>query len=800
MRRAIAPAQQWHSMRNRSTGIILLALVLLQQASFGQSKFTLSGYIKDSLNGESIIGATLSINGKGRGVNSNQYGFYSITLPEGEYEFFLSHVGYDTKPIRVQLSGNTALNILLTPKATVYTEVIVSSRRRDANVKSAQMGKFDLSMNQVKALPVLLGEVDILKTLQLLPGVRNAGEGNTGLYVRGGGPDQNLIMLDDAVVYNTGHLFGFFSVFNSDAIKNTTLIKGGMPAQYGGRLSSVLDVAMKEGNMNKFQVDGGIGLIASRISIQGPIKKDKASFIVSARRTYIDVLVRPLINKESQFYGSGYYFYDLNTKVNYKFSEKDRLYLSGYFGKDVFDFRNARRSFSANIPWGNATATLRWNHVFNRKLFANTTVVYNQYKFAFNAAQQDFSLSLASGIRDWNAKVDFDYYPSPKHKVKFGGQFTYHKFTPNILSGRQDSVVFNPRSESIKYANETGIYLQDDWELSDRIQVHAGLRWSGFAQTGPYTRYTRDADGNKLDSTVYKRGELVKSYGGPEPRMTIRYAINDETSIKLAVTRNLQYIHLVSNAGTTLPTDLWVPSTFRVQPQKSWLYAAGLFKNFKDNTYETSVEVYYKKMDNQIEYQEGYTPSLRDPEEEFVFGKGWSYGMEWFVNKAKGRLTGWIGYTLSWTWRKFPDLNGGEKYPAKYDRRHDLSVVATYELNKRWKLSGIFVYGTGNATTLPERFYIVNGVLTQEYSKLNQYRLPSYHRMDLSAIYTSPKNATRKLQQSWVFSIYNVYSRLNPYFIYFDQEGSPYDGTLKVEARQVSLFPIIPAVTWNFKF
>jgi len=776
-------------------------LFLLYHSSAAQSaKYTLSGYLKDSLSSETIIGAAISVNGLGKGVNSNQYGFYSITLPSGEYDISITHVGYNTQKRIVKLDRNLNLDFLLVPKSTTYEEVVVTSRRRDANVKNAQMGKFDLSMNQVKALPVLLGEVDILKTLQLLPGVRNAGEGNTGLYVRGGGPDQNLIMLDDAIVYNTGHLFGFFSIFNSDAIKNTSLIKGGMPAQYGGRLSSVLDVAMKEGNMNKAQVEGGIGLIASRFSVQGPIIKDKASFIVSARRTYIDALVKPFVSKSSQFYGSGYYFYDLNTKVNYRFSNKDRLYLSGYFGRDVFDFQNSRRSFEAEIPWGNATATLRWNHVFNRKLFANTTVVYNKYNFAFNASQEDFSLSLKSGIRDWNAKLDFDYYPAPQHKVRFGGLFIYHKFTPNVVSGQQDTTIFKPNNEATKYANETAIYLQDDWELSEKVKVHLGVRWSGFAQIGPYAKYTRDADGNKLDSTVYDNGDLVKAYGGPEPRFTIRYAFNDETSIKAAVTRNLQYIHLVSNAGTTLPTDLWVPSTFRVQPQKSWLYALGLFKNFKENMYETSVELYYKKMDHQIEYAEGYTPSLKDPEEDFVYGKGWSYGAEFFINKSRGKLTGWIGYTLSWTYRKFPDLNDYNTYPAKYDRRHDLSVVGTYELGPRWKLSSVFVYGSGNATSLPERFYIMGGVLSQEYSKINEYRLPSYHRLDVAAIYTPRKNAKRKLQTNWVFSIYNLYSRLNPYFIYFDQTGSPYDGSLQIEAKQVSLFPIIPAVTWNFKF
>jgi len=788
--------------------LVAAAIVLIiSHSSFAQSKppgasakYTLSGYLKDSLSSETIIGAAISVGGQGRGVNSNQYGFYSITLPAGEYDLNITHVGYNSQKKAIKLDQNITIDFLLTPKSTTYAEVVVSSRRRDANVKNAQMGKFDLSMNQVKALPVLLGEVDILKTLQLLPGVRNAGEGNTGLYVRGGGPDQNLIMLDDAIVYNTGHLFGFFSIFNSDAIKNTTLIKGGMPAQYGGRLSSVLDVAMKEGNMNKTQVEGGIGLIASRFSVQGPIKKDKASFIVSGRRTYVDAIVKPFVKKSSQFYGSGYFFYDLNTKVNYRFSDKDRLYLSGYFGRDVFTFKNSRRSFSANIPWGNATATLRWNHVFNRKLFANTTLVYNKYNFAFNAAQENFSLSLASGISDWNAKLDLDYYPAPQHKVKFGGLFIYHKFTPNVLSGQQDTTIFRPNNESTKYANETALYVQDDWELSEKVKIHLGIRWSGFAQIGPYTKYDRDVDGNKLDSVVYPRGDLIKAYGGPEPRMTIRYAFNDETSIKAAVTRNLQYIHLVSNAGTTLPTDLWVPSTFRVQPQKSWLYALGLFKNFQDNMFETSVELYYKKMDNQIEYSEGYTPSLKDPEEEFVFGKGWSYGAEFFINKSKGKLTGWIGYTLSWTWRKFPDLNDNNTYPAKYDRRHDLALVGTYELSPKWKLSTVFVYGAGNATSLPERFYIVNGVLSQEYSKINEYRLPAYHRLDFSAIYTPKKNANRKMQTNWVFSIYNVYSRLNPYFIYFDQTGSPYNGSLQIEAKQVSLFPIIPAVTWNFRF
>ena len=775
-------------------------LIFLSFAVSAQQRFTINGYIKDSLSGESIIGSTISVNGGLRSIASNQYGFYSLTLDKGSYEILVSHVAYEGRAVRIQLDSSLTLNFDLLPKAAASAEVVVYTRRRDGNVKNAQMGKVDLTMNQVRNIPAFMGEIDLLKAIQLLPGVRNAGEGNAGFYVRGGGPDQNLIVLDDAVVYNTGHLFGFFSIFNSDAIKNVSLIKGGMPAQYGGRLSSVVDVTMKEGNLNKMEVDGGIGLIASRFSIQGPLKKDKASFIVSARRTYADAIARPFINKSSDFHGSGYYFYDLNLKGNYRFSAKDRIYLSGYFGRDVFTFNNAKRSFKTNIPWGNSTATLRWNHVFNRRLFSNTTLVYNDYKFKFAASQDNFELSLSSGIRDVNLKTDFDFYPFATHRIKFGGLVTFHQFIPNVVSGRQDSVIFKPNNEGKKYAIESAVYIQDDWDVSDKLKVNYGLRLSRFTQTGPFTKYVRDANQNPVDSVKYKTLEGVKTYGGLEPRVTFRYSLNNETSVKAAVTRNLQYIHLVSNAGSTLPTDLWVPSTYRVKPQISWQYSAGLFKNFHDNTYETSLELYFKDMENQIEYREGYTPSLNDPETDFVFGKGWGYGTELFLNKLKGRLTGWIGYTLSWTWREFKDLNEGKKYPARFDRRYDMSVVSNYELGRKWKLGAVFVYGTGNAMSLPERFYFINGVLTQEFSKINQYRMKPYHRVDLSATYSPIPKKNRKIKSYWVFSVYNVYSRLNPYFIYFDQSGSAANGDLKIEARQVSLFPILPAVTWNFHF
>ena len=780
-----------------------LAVLLFLNPLFAhcQNKFTISGYVKDSLSGETLNGSTISVINKSKGISSNQYGFYSITLPAGTYDLICSYVGYAPQIKRIDLTADIGYNFEIVPKITTEQAIIISSKKRDANVKNAQMGKLDLSMAQVKSIPAFLGEIDVLKTIQLLPGVQSAGEGSSGLYVRGGGPDQNLILLDDAVVYNTGHLFGFFSIFNGDAIKSTSLIKGGMPAQYGGRLSSVLDISMKEGNDKNFVLEGGIGLIASRISFQGPVKKNRASFIISARSTYVDALVKPFIKKTNSFSGSGYYFYDLNAKINYKFSEKDRIYLSGYFGKDKFDFVNGKQSLKVSIPWGNSTGTFRWNHVFNNRLFSNTTIVYNDYNFNFGANQNNFQINLLSGIKDWNLKEDLDLYPFTSHKIKFGAQYTHHTFIPSVVSGRQDSVEFKPNNAQRKYAHEVAVYIQDDWDVSDRVKINAGIRGSGFQQVGDYKLYTTDVNGNRVDSTVYKKGQRVITYFGFEPRFTIRYALNDETSVKAAVTRNLQYIHLVSNAGTTLPTDLWVPSTLKVKPQESWLYALGLFKNFKDNAYETSLEVYYKNLKNQIEYEEGYTPAtLEDTENFFTFGTGRSYGTELFINKAKGKLTGWAGYTLSWTFRKFQGLNAGEKYFAKYDRRHDVSVVAVYELSKKWKLSGTFVFGTGNAATLPQRFYIYQGVVTQEYSRINEYRLPSYHRLDLAATLYPNKHPAAKLKSEWVFSVYNVYNRKNPYFIYFDQDGDPFNGSLRVQARQVSLFPVIPSVTWNFKF
>jgi hypothetical protein len=764
------------------------------------NKVTLSGYIQDGQSGENLSSATVGIIELKKGLSSNTYGFYSISMLPGKYTVKVSYLGYETQLIPIDITKDTKLNISMTPKNIQKMELVIKDKRKDENVKSTEMGVHQLSIENVKKLPVIMGEVDILKSLQLLPGVSSAGEGQSGFYVRGGGPDQNLILLDDAVVYNTGHLFGFFSVFNGDAIKNVTLIKGTAPANYGGRLSSVVDITMKEGNNKKYQVEGGIGLIASRLSIQGPIVKNKSSFMLSARRTYIDALIKPFVNKESSFAGSGYYFYDVNAKANYIIGKKDRLYASGYFGQDVFKFRNKERTFNVNVPWGNKTATLRWNHEFSNKLFMNTTLVYNDYNFTFSGDQQNFNVKLFSGIKDWSGKFDLDYYSKFNHNFKFGGAYTYHTFTPSTVSGQADSIEFTPDQSFKKYAHEIGIYALDEFDIGERIKVNAGLRYSRFLQIGPYSRYTFDQNGKKVDSTTYSSGEIAKSYGGFEPRLNVRFTINDYSSIKAGVAKTYQYLHLVTNNGSTLPTDIWSPSTYFVRPQEAWQYSIGYFKNFLNNKVESSVELYYKDMKNLLEYREGYVPSsLRDIDYDFVFGRGYAYGAEFMLNKTKGKWTGWIAYTLAWTYRDFQKLNAGERYLAKYDQRHNVSITSTYEINKKWTASAVFVFGSGNRISLPTELYVIDNTILQNYDRLNNYSLPPYHRFDLAAIYTPKPDSKKKFKGSWTFSIYNVYSRQNPYLVYLDVNGDLGKG-VDLAVKQVSIFPILPSVTYNFKF
>ena len=783
------------------------------------SHFTFSGFVKDKESGEALIGCTIYIKELQKSTQTNAYGFYSLTLDSGLYNLNVIYIGYIDYKQEIQLTKSQTLNIELEIKSIETKEIEISADRPDKNVNSTDMGHINLDVEKIKTLPAFMGEVDILKTLQLLPGVQSAGEGNAGFYVRGGGPDQNLVLLDEAVVYNASHLFGFFSVFNSDAVKNMELTKGGMPAQYGGRLASVLDISMKEGNNKEFHGTGGIGYVASRFTFEGPIVKNKASFIVSARRTFIDIfLKKPFIKEGSRIEGNSYYFFDLNTKINYTLSQKDRLFLSVYFGRDVFNFKSQSTGFTVKIPWGNATGSIRWNHLFNDRLFMNASLIFSDYKFNFEADQPQFNFKIFSGIRDYNAKLDFNYFPNILHNVKFGANYIYHRFTPTNAQARSEDVVFDLGDLVRYYAHDGAIYINDEFDVSEKFRLNAGLRGSMFMHVGPFTRYIPDPvfTNQMIDTIVYSEGEKVKTYANLEPRFSARYQLTSHSSVKAAYTQNYQYLHLASLSSVSLPTDVWFPCTEKVKPQYSVQYATGYFHNFKDNMYETSVEVYYKDMKNLIEYKDGASPDediKNNADNNFVFGKGWSYGIELFLKKATGKFNGWVGYTLAWTNRKFPDLNNGETFSPKYDRRHDVSVVLSYDHNKKWTFGLIWVYATGDALTMQtERYgmsasppidfntnsignnlYVLGG-----YGKRNDFRQKAYHRLDLSATLHVQKH--KNWESNWNFSVYNAYWRLNPYFIYFAQDGNTQDGTLSIKAKQVSLFPIIPAVTYNFKF
>lgn len=796
-----------------------------------KQKFTISGYVKDASNGEYSIGANVYVKELLKGGNTNQYGFYSITVEKGTYHLIVSYIGYENYEKEINLDKDLRINVEIKPSMINAKEIEVSSEKSDKNVSSSNIGTVKLEMEEIKKIPAFLGEVDVLKTIQLLPGVKSSGEGNTGFYVRGGGPDQNLILLDEAVVYNAAHLMGFFSVFNGDAVKSINLIKGGMPAQYGGRLASVLDISMKEGNTKEYHAQGGIGLISSRLTIEGPIKKDTGSFIVSGRRTYIDVLARPFAKPESALKNSGVYFYDFNAKLNYRLSDKDRLFLSGYFGRDIMNYTDKPAQFKLNVGWGNGTGVLRWNHLFNDKLFMNTSAIFSNYDFTFGAQQSGFEFKLFSGIQDWNMKVDFGYFPTIRHEIKFGVNYVFHTFTPTSVSAKQDETEFDFGPVKRQKAHETAIYLSDDFDVTDKLKIHAGLRYSYFMQIGPFDRYVKDPITGQTTNVIhYNPNKKVKDYGGLEPRFNARYTLNTKSSIKASYTYNLQYIHLASLSAVTLPTDIWVPCSELVQPQKGSQYSLGYFRNFFDNAYEGSVEVYYKDMKNQIEYKDGALPgeSVNDnADNQFVFGTGQAYGIELFLKKRVGKFNGWIGYTLSYTKRRFPDLNRGKEFYAKYDRRHDVSIVMSYDLSKKWVFSAIWVYGTGNAITIPQSYYFIDGNFVTEYGDRNSFRMPAYHRLDISATLTPdrtqkiekrrarimerkgitnpdevniPKKIFKNYESSWNFSVFNVYNRHNPYIVYFANEGSAYDGTLKIKAKQIYLFPILPSVTWNFKF
>lgn len=782
--------------------IYILLLIFLSSISLvAQNKFTISGYVKDAANGEALIGANVFVKETRGGAAVNTYGFYSLTLPADTYTVNFMYLGYETYSQTIYLDKHISLNIDLKRENKTMQKVEIVSDRAAENTQSSRMSSISLTIDEIKKLPTFGGEVDIIRVMTLMPGVQSGGEGNSGFYVRGGGPDQNLILLDGVPVYNPTHLFGFFSVFNGDAIRNAEIIKGGMPAQYGGRLSSVLDITTKEGNNKKFEVEGGIGLIASRITIQGPIVKNKLSFIVSGRRTYADLLAKPFM-KNSNFKGSGYHFYDLNAKLNWIIGPKDQLYISGYYGKDKFSFKNPESSFNAGMDWANATASIRWNHVYSPKLFSNLTVLFTDYSFGFSGEQTEFTFKLNSGVRDYGFRMDFNYYPNPKHLVRFGAEYTDHTYRPsNVTFESQLGNLVVPQPLDY-HTNEAAVYISDDWEISKRWKINFGARASYFAFLGDYTRYKTDAYGQTVDTITYKPWEMIKDYFRGEPRVSGRFLINENMSIKASYAMNYQYVQLASRATVSLPLDVWLPATEQIKPQFSQQVALGYFMNFKQNMFETSVELYYKPMRNLVEFQDGADPaqSINDNiDNTLVQGNGESYGAEFFIRKSKGKLNGWIGYTLAWTNRRFPMLNEGKAFPAKFDRRHDLSLVVNYDLNYRWQFSGVFVYSSGNTLTMPAALHFSEGKMITEFGPRNGYRFPSYHRMDLSITYVTSK-PEKRFKSSINLSIYNTYSRQNPFFIYYTQEGNLNDGDFKIRAKQVAVFPIIPSITWNFKY
>ena len=681
------------------------------------------------------------------------------------------------------------INVPLAVKSDLQEVAIRADRPNNDNIASAQMGVEKLNMAQINQVPVLLGEKDILKTLSLLPGVKSAGEGNTGFYVRGGGADQNLILLDEATVYNASHFFGFFSTFNSDAIKDVTLYKGGMPAEFGGRLSSVLDIKMNEGNNKDFTVQGGLGLISSRIKIEGPLEKDKGSFMISARRTYIDFFLKA--STDSTVKGSSIYFYDLNAKANYHFDDKNALYLSGYFGKDVLGLKN-----TFGTDWGNSTGTIRFNHLFNSRLFSNTSIVFSNYNYVIQSFISNDTFKATSQITDVNLKEDLAYSMGDNHTLKFGFNILHHDIAPGDISTSGNSS-FNSKSTENRYGYENALYVSDEWKPGNKLTFLYGLRLSGMFLLGPGTFKTYNSADSVTKIQSYHTGQIVKTYINLEPRFSASYQLNDENSLKFSYNRNTQNIHLLSNSTSSTPTDLYVMSSNNIKPEIADQLSTGWFKNFKDNTYEFSAEIYYKWLQNQIDYKDGAQLLVnQDVESQLTYGTGRAYGLELFLKKKYGQFNGWIGYTLSRTERKFTDINNGNYYPATQDRTHDLSVVGIYQLNKRWTFSADFIYGTGDAVTYPTGKYEVGGLTTFSYSERNGYRLPSSNRLDIGATLEGKQH--KKYHSSWTFGIYNVYAHRDPYTITFRDSKTVPNTT---EAVETSIFATrIPSITWNFKF
>ena len=790
--------------------VLLLMMVLFTQGHLkaegddaDKDKRTISGHVKDAETGEDLIGATIYIEQIESGTVTNVYGFYSIRLKQGSYTLKYSYIGYETVIRTVELRDDIHIDVELNPQGQLLEEVEITAEAPDRNVKEAEMSVAKLDSKTIGQIPSLMGEVDIIKALLLLPGVQTAAEGSSGFVVRGGSTDQNLVLLDEATVYNAGHLLGFFSVFNNDAIKDVKLYKGDIPARYGGRLSSVLDVRMKDGNMKKFSGTGGIGLISSRLTLEGPVLKDRTSFIVSGRRTYADLFL-PLARNED-LHDNKLYFYDLNAKLNHQLDAKNRIYLSGYFGRDIFKNEFAR------MKLGNTTATARWNHLFSHRLFSNFSFIYSKYKYQLGTAEEDEANSFIwdSYLEDYGLKGDLTFYVNSNNTMRFGFSSLYHSFNPGEARGTSESSLFDEWIVPRNHALESAIYVSNEQKVGALLTLKYGLRLSTFSNIGPGTLYNFDESFEAVDSTVYPRGKIFNTYWGLEPRFGMSYLLSETSSIKASFAHTKQYIQVAQNSTAGTPLDLWFPASPNVEPQVSDQLALGYFRNFKSNLIETSIEGYYKWMNRSIDFKDHAELLLnKEIEGELRFGKAYSYGIEAFVRAngiplLNGTFSGWISYTWSRTWRVFPDINEGNKYPAPYDRPHDISIVTNWDISPRWTVAANWVYSTGQPVTFPTGRAVIDGVILPIYSDRNAYRMEDYHRLDMSVTLNGKNKPGRKWQHSWTLAVYNAYNRHNTWSINFVQESGAEnnpDAAYQTYAEKTYLFGIIPSLTFNFKF
>ena len=768
----------------------LVCFVLLSffcGSTFASTKHSISGTITDNSTGESLIGASVIVTELvGTGATTNAYGYYSLTLPEGKYTLMVSYLGYKTISTTVSFTENKQISFKLEPETRQLNDVEIIALRKNHNITSTEMGAEKLEIKEISKIPVLFGEADIMKTLKLTPGIKSVGEGSGGMYVRGGNNSQNLILLDEATVYNADHLLGFFSTFNSDAIKDIQMFKGTAPSEYGGRISSVLDVKMNDGNNQKYHVGGGIGLISSRLNIEGPIVEDKSSFLITGRRTYADLFLK--LSTDELINNNQLYFYDLNAKLNYKINNKNRLFLSGYFGRDVFEFQDR-----FGINWGNSTGTIRWNHIWNERLFSNTSIIYSDFDYNVDI-MQDAGFSLTSMIKNWNLKHEFQFFVNNKNTVSFGLSSIYQTIIPGQLELSEDSDIL-PLVLQKKHASDNAIYANHVWKPSYNLNINYGVRLSAYYLLGPGEFYTYK-NGEVNSTTTYGKGEIVQNYVNIEPRINIAWILNDQSSLKTSYTRNTQNLHLVSNSTSSMPTDIWISSSNNVKPEISDQLSLGYFLNFSKDKYQFSSEIYYRWMQNQIDLKNGADINANDKiEGELLFGVGRAYGLELLLKKKTGKITGWIGYTYSTSERRIDGVNNDKWYPAKQDIKHDVSVVGIYELNKKWSVSASWVYNTGNAVTFPSGKYIINGNVQYYYTERNGYRMPDYHRLDIGA--TRSLKKTKQFESSLNFSVYNAYGHKNPFSIDFQQDENDPSKTVAVKTY---LFTYVPSITYNFKF